>query len=380
LILALTSRNQDVAWKLDSPYFRRLGVIHKSVDTGAELLRLAIRLQPQLVIINWELPDMDGFDLCGMMRTRPELVHVRVLVAVRREHLSARVIRRAEHVGAHNVVAYPCDEEDLFQHLSQVLGLPRRLGRRIGVSLEAEVDGAGGKYRGEVKDLGVHGARVELCRVSGARLASLREVRLLMKRNGNGPAVGVDANVVWQSDVSSDGCATVGLEFSSMPSELRRQVSELAFWELVPETDPALVIFMGDLTESTEFGDLPQRLTGKVEFDVAGVRYINSTGVRSWVYFLEEIDHLDEYVFTRCSPAFARQASMIPRMLGKGKVVSQFVPYICEDCGKEEVELLEIGEESAVYDSEAMRFMCPICGTRLSLDDIPEKLFGYLAG
>ena len=85
MILALTSRNQDLAWRLESDYFKRLGVIHKAVDTGAELLNMAMELLPQMVIVNWELDDMDGFELCGLLRAQPELIHTRVLVAVRKE-------------------------------------------------------------------------------------------------------------------------------------------------------------------------------------------------------------------------------------------------------------------------------------------------------
>jgi CheY-like chemotaxis protein len=380
LILILTSRNENISARLESSYFQRLGVIHHAEEMGEALLRRAIQLQPQVVIINWELPDpdLDGFELCGMMRTRPELHQVRVLVAVRREHLSARVLRHAERAGAHNVVAYPCSAEELFQHLSQVLGLPRRLGRRIGVSIEAEVDGSNSRHQGAVRDLGIHGARVELRNVSRAELSGLRQVDLLMKRRANAHPVAVKANVVWQSPLGADGRVGLGLEFVSMPSELRRQISELAFWELVPDTDPQLVVFMGDLTESTEFGDLAERLTGSVEFDLAGIRYINSTGVRSWVYFLESLEHLADYGFARCSPPFARQASMIPRMLGRGRVISQYVPYICEQCGREEIELLELAPDVTLQDLAQRRFDCPACQSVLSLDDIPEKLFGYL--
>lgn len=378
MILALTSRNQDLAWLLESDYFKRLGVIHKAVDTGAELLHTATKLLPQVVIVNWELDDMDGFELCGRLRAQAKLVHTRVLVAVRKEHLSASVLRKAERVGAHNVLAYPLTNEALFQHLSKVLGLPRRLGQRISVSIEAEVEHAAGRHAGKITDLGIHGARMALEGVTDKKLSRMVNVTVDLKRHEKSRPITVEGKVVWRGRVTKGGTASVGLEFPSLPNLLRRQISELAFWELVPDSDPQIVLFMGDLTESTEFGDLLDEISGEVEFDVAGIRYINSPGLSSWVYFLDALRGVKSYSFSRLSPPFARQASMIPRMLGKGRVLSQFVPYYCEECGREELHLLKVKKDTDVEDLAESGFQCAACEHPLTLDDAPEKLFGYL--
>jgi len=157
-------------------------------------------------------------------------------------------------------------------------------------------------------------------------------------------------------------------------------VTELAFWEVSEKAGKTIVSFVGDLTEATEFGELPTLLSGKVEFDVSGIRYINSTGLRSWVYFLEALHNVEEYAFTRISPPFSRQVSMIPGMLGRGKILSQFVPYFCEECKEETVRLREVSDDSKMSEMARHDFKCSICGVKLVLDDIPERLFGYLSG
>lgn len=380
MILALTSRNQDIMWRLESSYFQRLGVLHKSVETGDDILKFAIRLRPQVVIVNWELPDIDGFELCGLLRTHPDLIHVRVLMAVRKEHLSSSVIRKADRAGAHNVLAYPLSDEDLYSKLSLILGLPRRLGRRISVSIDAEVENEGGRYHGRVKDLGIYGARVELDGMSFREWGSFTDVSLKVKRHAESRPITLDATVMWRSELSPAGSGVLGLEFPDLPSLVRRQISELAFWEVSEKAGKTIVSFVGDLTEATEFGELPTLLSGKVEFDVSGIRYINSTGLRSWVYFLEALHNVEEYAFTRISPPFSRQVSMIPGMLGRGKILSQFVPYFCEECKEETVRLREVSDDSKMSEMARHDFKCSICGVKLVLDDIPERLFGYLSG
>jgi len=379
VLLVLTSKNQDLAWRLDSPYFRRLGVLHREFDTGHELLKQAILLRPQLVISNWELPDMDGFDLCGILRTRPELLHMRIVVAVRKEHLSQTVIRKAEHSGAHNVVGYPCSDEELFQGLSQALGLPRRLGRRVRVTVDAKVSAGADRWVGEVKDLGEHGARIVL---PGADVEALRRHRAFvvsMSRHlHQGRPVQAKAQAVWYGTDSEEGGASLGLEFVDLDSELRRGITELAFWEILSDSNPTVVQFRGDITESTEFGGLPEMLSGKVRFDLSGVRYINSTGVRSWVYFLEALQNLDEYEFVHASHSFVRQASMVPRLLGRGRVRSFFARYLCERCNVEELQLLDVEDRTTTESLLTHRFNCPKCHSEMILDDMPDHIFGFL--
>ncbi|MCD6498242.1 MAG: PilZ domain-containing protein [Deltaproteobacteria bacterium] len=379
MLLVLTSKNQDLVWRLDSSYFRRLGVLHKEVDTGAELLKQAIALRPQLMIVNWELPDMDGFDLCGILRTRPELLHMRIVVAVRKEHLSQTVIRKAEHSGAHNVIGYPCSDEELFQGLSQALGLPRRIGRRIRVTVDAKVTAGSDKWVGQVKDLGEHGARIVLPGADVEALRRHREFSVSMSRHMHqGRPIQAKAQAVWYGIDPEEGGASLGLEFVGLDSELRRGIIELAFWEILPDSEPTVVLFRGDVTESTEFGSLPEMLSGTVRFDLSGIRYINSTGVRSWVYFLEALQDVDEYEFVHASHSFVRQASMVPRLLGRGVVRSFFARYLCEACNVEELQLLEVEARTTVESLLVRRFHCPRCGAEMILDDIPDHIFGFL--
>ncbi len=380
MILALSTRNQEVSWRLDSPYFRRLGLLHKEVETAAQLLLNAIQLKPQVVLVSPDLEDMDGFELCGILRTRPELVHTRVMLVLRKEDITTELLQKAERSGAHNVVGVPCSDEELFGAIASSLGLPRRLGRRIRVTIQAEVDIEGIVFPGTVRDLGLQGARIQIPDANLEQLRTNRPVLLRLRRNpGTSWPVEIKSIPAWITELPDEEGISMGLEFQDLSPDKRRAVSEMAFWEILPDEDPVVVFLRGDITETAEFGLLPGILKGRVDFDLSGIRYINSTGVRSWVYFLESLSGVTQYRFVNCSVSFVKQASMIPEMLGKGRVVSFHVPYLCESCELEEHRLIEVEEGVGMAELAQREVICPKCGEAMVLDDMPEHVFGFLS-
>ena len=78
----------------------------------------------------------------------------------------------------------------------------------------------------------------------------------------------------------------------------------------------------------------------KVVFNFSQVKSINSLGVRAWVSFLRNLEEKSEIIFSECTSDVIMQINMIPSFLGKGKVESFYVNYVCEICNKEEKKLI----------------------------------------
>jgi len=156
-------------------------------------------------------------------------------------------------------------------------------------------------------------------------------------------------------------------------------VADLSLWDIVEMDDGYQVILHGDFTEVTDFDNLLAHLQGvkKVEFDLQGVRYLNSSGVRNWAAFLRFLKDT-EYTFVRCSVAFTSQAGMVPAVVGKGRILSFLAPYHCDECDKSEERLLQTAALLTPSPVIPPRFRCGQCGGELAFDDVAERYFAFL--
>jgi len=104
------------------------------------------------------------------------------------------------------------------------------------------------------------------------------------------------------------------------------------------------VALMGPINEDADltFQQIQSEIKDekKVIFNFSQIKSINSLGVRAWVSFLRSIEENREIIFAECTADVIMQINMIPSFLGKGKVESFFVSYVCEICTKSEKKLI----------------------------------------
>ncbi len=86
---------------------------------GRDALVKALVRVPNLVITELDLPFVDGFSLCDILRRDPHTCDVPILVVTR--YLESATIVRAERCGADVVLAKPLDAEAIRRATSQLL-------------------------------------------------------------------------------------------------------------------------------------------------------------------------------------------------------------------------------------------------------------------
>ncbi len=376
MLRIVTSNNSAIFRQLASPAFRRVGVEHKIGASGQEILELAARWRPALVIVDRELPDTTGYEVCRRIKSDPALQDIRVVVVVEGS-VTMEVIHELSRSRCDEVLVTPAPGEELFHKVARLVGLPSRVQRRMNVELRARAASADRVVGGRVLDLSSEGARLEL----DGSLDGLEQVRVRITGQDRAVVVAT-ARVIWEQ-VDEAGRRLCGLQFVEIPPASRALLEDWSLWELVELADGTLQVFLqGEFREHTDFTRLADRLAGRVQFDLSGVSYLNSAGVRKWVDFLRQIeDKVDGYAFVRCSVAFVNQASMVPEVLGRGQVVSFKAPYACDDCDLEEERLLQtaalVMEER--WPPDLPSFACPRCGGDLLFDDLPARFFAFLA-
>jgi len=376
MLRILSSSRVEIAEQLAAPSFARIGAATQVVAGGAALLQAARQQPPDVVVAAADLADSSGFEVCRQIQADPALQQVRTILALPRKELNRTLLADVTAAGCDDFIALPAPADELYQQVAGLLGLPAYLVR--GVKAEVRHTGPGGQsvvFGGRVLALSTAGTRIALTRAPDGALPDDAAVYVLLSRRADGPRVEVRG----RATLASTGAAIVcDVRFDVLDDPLRRPLTNLALWDAVAAGERTQVVIHGDITEHAAFDELAAQLSGAVEFDLSGVRYMNSAGVRHWVMFLEKLDRVKAYRFVRCSVAFVAQATMVARLIGSGHVESFWAPYICESCERAEQRLLPASTSVSMDDMAQVQYRCGACRGRLVLDDMPQRVLAFL--
>lgn len=147
---------------------------------------------------------------------------------------------------------------------------------------------------------------------------------------------------------------------------------------MTPGPGRMIVDMFGEIDENADFSGLKRELQGEVELRLAGISRINSCGVREWVNFVSDLPSVSHLWFTFCSSAIVTQLNAIYNFRGPGRVRSLMAPYVCEACGIEEYQLIEIHERFPSASMIVPQFSCGRCQGPMEFDDLPERYLSFL--
>ena len=91
----------------------------QTANGGEEALSACRQSPPDAVILNWNLPHMDGGDLCRQIRVNEETADSFILVLLVANEREARLA--ALEAGADDVQALPIDIEEVRLRIEEVL-------------------------------------------------------------------------------------------------------------------------------------------------------------------------------------------------------------------------------------------------------------------
>ena len=359
----LVANNSELLRHLAAPSFRRLDLDLVVVSSGDEALTALERDRPALALLDAEMPGTSGYEIARRIR---EQGYGAKSVLVLGKRLSHDQMRKVADCGCDEVLIAPMSADELYDVVAIQLGTPRHGAARYKIELSAEdrpIDG-------NVTNLSVDGARL----VTKEAIAEGATLSVRVVPEGAAEAVTIPAKVVWAQP--RDGKTVVGAQFEALDEAAKQTLARLTQWEIVDDTARTRVVLKGDFTEATSFDELLPAMVGRVDFDMAQVRYMNSLGVRAWCEFLKAAP-IQGYEFHACSIPFILQASMVEDVIGRGTVTSFFAPYHCESCDHQEERLLQSAAVLAA-GVEPPVFTCPACSAQLTFDDLPERYFAFL--
>ncbi len=379
MLKVLTSNNTAIFRELRSHAFQSVGLQHSVVTTGTEALAKVRHERPALVILDIDLPELSGYDVCKLIKADAALRETRVILVVTGGPSPAEVDRLAES-GCDDIMTIPVPMDDLYSHAARLLQLPVRQRSHVRAQVLLPDGLRTPVLRGEATKIATDAIEIAV----DQSVDPGTEVRIRLARAGAQQALLVKGKVLACDENRNNHTRTLRVRLIGLRPEDEVMLADLALWEVVDKGEILQVILRGDITEKTDFETLRTQLGARnLVFDMSGVRYMNSTGIRKWVDFLEELDADVTYSFVRCSSGFVMQLSLVARAAGRGQVVSFMAPYRCENCDRESEHLIKTSDlhlSGARTVPEAPRFDCAICGEPLELDEMPDRFFAFMHG
>ncbi len=88
----------------------------RTVATGEEALEIALDFQPDLILLDIMLPDMDGLEVCRRLREYPSLSHTKIIMVTAKRGLEDKVT--GYEVGANDYITKPFEEENILESVA----------------------------------------------------------------------------------------------------------------------------------------------------------------------------------------------------------------------------------------------------------------------
>ena len=369
----VASNNPFVYDELAGPGFRLVNCEQVIVSTGEQALEAVRAQRPDLVVLDAELPGVDGYTVCERIKNDPQSHPVRVILTLQGS-INARQLQRLAACGCDDVMVFRAPGENLYRHAARLLGLPDPT---LGESVELQVTVSDGRSA-ELSARALHLSSEGVALLVPSPVERGAHVALRLRRRDDDEVVVVKGEVQRSSRDAMTGSSIASVQFVNLNDTQRGKLRDLALWEARALPSGKLIAVRGTFNEETEFAGLLARLSGEVVFDLSGVRMINSWGARQWILFLRALDEKARYSFVNVSQTFIKQCNMVADMLGRGTVLSFAAPYECSACGKDYDRVLQASAISPAIKQEPPEFRCINCGGIERFADLPSRFFAFL--
>ncbi|HLI09011.1 MAG TPA: response regulator [Ktedonobacteraceae bacterium] len=98
---------------------RQTGYRTEEAHDGMEALEKLLELHPDVLVLDIEMPNLNGYDLLSILPAYPEITGVKIIMLTSRSSEKHRA--RARELGAHAYLTKPCPQEVLVKAINTVL-------------------------------------------------------------------------------------------------------------------------------------------------------------------------------------------------------------------------------------------------------------------
>lgn len=146
--------------------------------------------------------------------------------------------------------------------------------------------------------------------------------------------------------------------------------------------DKATIFFSGSIDENANKALSPLlseiSKTKTCHLNLREIEYINSLGLRMWLYFFREFQTGRDIIFEECAPNVINQINFTKQFIGPGKINSFYGYLFCPECGYEKNYLFSAEKNYEELKQELSSIKCDKCPSMMELEDEEEDYFNFL--
>lgn len=145
--------------EVEKSLFQRTGAKIFTASSGAEALKVALTEKPDIVLLDFMLPDFNGDKVCSQLKSNPLTSGTPVVMVTTMG--KPEDVERCRRAGCDDFVTKPLHHQELLSKVSQLLKIPHRQSFRILVRLEAQLGKDGEVFFGNSVDVSKGGMLLE---------------------------------------------------------------------------------------------------------------------------------------------------------------------------------------------------------------------------
>lgn len=146
----------DLFLELERSYLEGLGYDLVTASSGEETLARIDRVEPDILLLDFYMPGIDGDEVCMTLRDKPRWKHLPIIMVTAAG--KPEEVQRCLEAGCDDYITKPVNKQELREKIKRLLGeVHRRTTDRVPLDVPVSIQGAGKKQVARCKDISQNG-------------------------------------------------------------------------------------------------------------------------------------------------------------------------------------------------------------------------------
>jgi CheY-like chemotaxis protein len=145
--------------KLEETFFRRTGCEILVANSGEEAVKIAREGQPDLILLDFIMPDMMGDEVCRRLKAETDTKKIPIMIVS--TSASKEDIDRCFAAGAMDYVTKPINAQEVLAKAAHILQVPQRVHSRFAVNIKVEGEAMARSFTGTSRNISQGGLLLE---------------------------------------------------------------------------------------------------------------------------------------------------------------------------------------------------------------------------